>query len=399
VTGDMAREADRYVRPSAFEIAVCWMHGVDPPTAVPPTSKSPRDALDDAIRPALVGGPCFVTFSGGRDSSAVLAAATELARRDGLPDPIPVTRTYPGIPESDESEWQRLVIDHLGLREWVRLEFRHGETDLLGDAAREGLLGRGVVWPPALQVQSTVYRHLDAGSMLTGEGGDETLGARRVTPLTLLQKRLRTRQRPTRTLLAWAARSVQPGPLRRALGRAELGGSAVQSWLQPEVLRHHHALVAHDDATEPLAYDNAVWWVTRKRNWATLDHNQAVAAAEYGVRAINPLLDHGFLAALAHFGGRWGFAGRTATMKALFSDVLPVDVLSRSTKARFNGAYSGEATREFAASWDGSGVDPELVDVDRLRQMWLSDSPTASTALLLHSAWLAAQPTPQRAAS
>src|SRR5690625_7336371 len=124
VTGDMAREADRYVRPSAFEIAVCWMHGVDPPTAVPPTSKSPRDALDDAIRPALVGGPCFVTFSGGRDSSAVLAAATELARRDGLPDPIPVTRTSPGLPAAAEPGWQRLGIDHGGVRQRARLAFR-----------------------------------------------------------------------------------------------------------------------------------------------------------------------------------------------------------------------------------------------------------------------------------
>lgn len=398
MTGEKTREADRYVRPSAVQVAVCWMHGIERGTPMPATVQSPREALDDAIRPALVDGPCFVTFSGGRDSSAVLAAAADLARREGWADPIPVTRIYPGISESDESEWQRLVIDHLGLREWVRLEFRHGETDLLGDAARDGLRRRGVVWPPALQVHSTVYRHLTGGSMLTGEGGDETLGARRITPLTLLRKRVRTRQLPTRTLVEWAARSVQPAPVRRARGRAELNRDAAQAWLQPAVLDTHHRLVAADDAAEPLAYDKALWWVTRKRSWATLEHNQALAAAEYGVRAGNPLLDRGFVAALAKFGGRWGFAGRTATMKALFSDVLPLAVLSRSGKARFNSAYSGEATREFAASWDGSGVDPELVDVETLRQTWLS-SPTASTALLLHSAWLAAQPAAQQVAS
>ena len=70
-------------------------------------ARTPREALDDAIRPALVDGPCYVTFSGGRDSSAVLAAATALARREGHALPVPVTRVYPDLPDTDESDWQR----------------------------------------------------------------------------------------------------------------------------------------------------------------------------------------------------------------------------------------------------------------------------------------------------
>ena len=102
-------------------------------------SGTPREALDDAIRSALVHGPCYVTFSGGRDSSAVLAAATALARREGHALPVPVTRIYPDLPDTDESDWQRAVIDHLGLTEWVRLELRDGESELLGPAARDAL--------------------------------------------------------------------------------------------------------------------------------------------------------------------------------------------------------------------------------------------------------------------
>ena len=78
-------------------------------------------------------------------------------------------------------------------------------------------------------------------------------------------------------------------------------------------------------------------------------------------------------------------------MQALFSDVLPQAVLRRATKASFNHAHSGAATREFARTWDGCGVDEELVDVERLRSVWLSDEPTMGTGVLLHSAWLASE--------
>ena len=62
----------------------------------------------------------------------MLAAATALARREGHELPVPVTRIYPDLPDTDESDWQRAVIDHLGLTEWVRLELRNGESELLG---------------------------------------------------------------------------------------------------------------------------------------------------------------------------------------------------------------------------------------------------------------------------
>ena len=76
-------------------------------------------------------------------------------------------------------------------------------------------------------------------------------------------------------------------------------------------------------------------------------------------------------------------------MLALFSDVLPPAVLGRTTKASFNLVNAGAATREFARTWDGSGVDEELVDVERLRSVWLSDEPTMAAGVLLHCAWLA----------
>lgn len=383
-----AIKAAEYVRPTPFEVAAGWMHGMSPATVLPATSTRPRAALDQAILPSLVNGPCFVSFSGGRDSSAVLAAATALARREGLPEPIPVTSIYVGDAGADESEWQRLVIDHLGLSEWLRIELSSDQADLLGETARGAVGERGVLWPPALQTQGAVFRHLRGGVMLTGEGGDATLGSRRVTPLTLLRRG----RRPNRQLLAWAGHALAPRPLRGELRYREYRSASFRPWLRPEFQREHHRRLAEEDASEPLRYDTATWWILRKRMWTVMSHNQVVAAAEFGVRTSDPLLDPEFLAALAHLGGRWGFAGRTATMKALFADVLPAAVLSRTSKAHFNTAYSGAATREFAATWDGAGVDDSLVDVERLREAWLSDTPTMSAALLLHSAWLACRP-------
>jgi hypothetical protein len=45
--------------------------------------------------------------------------------------------------------------------------------------------------------------------------------------------------------------------------------------------------------------------------------------------------------------------------------------------------------REFAARWNGAGVDRELVDADELQRLWASGRPVAPTTALLQAAWLA----------
>jgi hypothetical protein len=47
-----------------------------------------RGVLEELISPALERPPCVIGFSGGRDSSSLLALATHLARREGLPMPV-----------------------------------------------------------------------------------------------------------------------------------------------------------------------------------------------------------------------------------------------------------------------------------------------------------------------
>ena len=327
-----------------------------------------------------------MAFSGGRDSSAVLAVATDVARRHGLSDPIPVTELYPGVPESDESEWQQLVVSHLQLRDWLRIEFPVG-NDLLGAQAQKSLRRRGMIWPPALHVKAAVLSQLgDSGSLLTGEGGDEVLGRRRGAQVSRLWRRDAGRLRPRD--LRSAGSALAPRPYRRWRQRVRFDRAQMQPWLRPETRARHHRLLAADLASEPISTAGSLEWLLTRRAAAMASHNYAALAAEYGLTLHEPLLDPGFVRALAGVAGRWGFASRTDAMRTLFADVLPDEILARRSKAYFNRAFMGEETRAFAGSWDGTGLDPELVDVEVLRDEWLSDYPSAISTPLLQAAWL-----------
>src|SRR5689334_5239372 len=78
-------------------------------------------ALTAVMLEALQRAPCVVSFSGGRDSSALLALAQHVARTHALPAPIPATLLFPGVAAADEDKWQRTVLNHLKLSEWLRI--------------------------------------------------------------------------------------------------------------------------------------------------------------------------------------------------------------------------------------------------------------------------------------
>ena len=74
-----------------IELATNMVFEIDPgATGLPEITSETTvlSAVEDAVLPAVSRPPCVVTFSGGRDSSLVLAVATRVARREGLPDPI-----------------------------------------------------------------------------------------------------------------------------------------------------------------------------------------------------------------------------------------------------------------------------------------------------------------------
>lgn len=374
-----------------LEIAGGWVHGYDLDPLPPGPQADPRQVLDRILLRYLVRSPCLLAFSGGRDSSALLAAAVATARREGLPLPIPVTLTYPGAADTDEASWQRQVLDHLGVTERAVLAVRD-EHDPVGPIATPLLLHHGIMWPPNY---APTWRMMDlarGGVLLTGECGDEVFGVKRITPLT---KVLKTRGRADRRLYALAVRALAPARMRRRV--------ALQQQYRPPWLRESvEALLARRHADDAAAYalhaGRHAWQFATRRGTRRGYDTFRTLGSEIGVEYVPTFGEPDFVAAIASAAGLWGWTGRAATMRHLFDDLLPRAVLERRTKAVFTNAVFTEHTREFARQWNGDGVDTDLVDPEVLRENWLSAHPHAPSMALLQQAWLAGRRTGHKVA-
>jgi hypothetical protein len=384
---------------SPREIVLGFMPGhVGPlPTPTDPAA-SPRQVLEQVVRESLLRAPCGVAFSGGRDSSTVLAIATHVARRDGLPEPVPITRVFPGITEAEESHWQERVVRHLRLGDWHRVVL-HDEVDAIGPLARARLLEHGVLWPPNLAGDVPLIEAVAGGSVIDGEGGDEVFGdeAHRVAPL----MRLARAPRPLRwRRVRSALETVAPGRMRARRVREQWGDRL--TWLTPAGRHMMLGALVQDERDRPLSYAASLRMVPRKRKQVLAARNRRLLAARSGVAVSSPLLHPDFVHAVVRRGGMLGPGDRTAVLRDLVPELLPDDVLARTDKGRYTRCYMGHPTRDFAGRWSGDGVDHELVDADELKRLWWSGAPVAPTAALLQAAWLASDgrtPVPTRTAS
>lgn len=345
---------------------------------------TPRAAMEEVVLSALKRPPCIVGFSGGRDSSAVLAVAAEVARREGLPDPIPVTRVFPGVPEADESQWQELVIRQVGISDWVR-ESITDEMDVVGPLATGRLQQHGILWSPLLHGDDFFLRHAVGGSVLDGEGGDDICdpSPHRITPLS----RMLRRRRSSRKDLRIAAGVLAPGML-RGNRAARRGLRAPQPWLRPA----GQELVAQGwrphVSVQPLDTRRGIMLVLKRRAVVDLQRNRRFFASKQGTRFISPFLEPDVAQAFASEAGRLGFRNRAEALALVCEDLLPADILERRSKAEFNATFFNRHTREFAEQWTGTGVDHHLVDAQVLKETWLGSNHNALSACLLQSAWL-----------
>jgi asparagine synthetase B (glutamine-hydrolysing) len=349
------------------------------------SQEHPRAALAAELAGALACSPCVVSFSGGRDSSAVLAAAVDAARREGLPDPVPVTLRFPGVASADESGWQELVIRHLRLGEWERIVVRD-ELDLLGPVAQAALTAHGLLWPPNAYLHVPILDRARGGCALTGFDGDGLFGYWRwARAQSVLHRRVRPEPRDAlRVALALA-----PARVRQRWMRPDV--VAATPWLRAEARAELAKHARADAAREPRLWDRRIAYYRRRRYLRLTVRSLELLAAKRGVEVRHPLLAPSFLTALASDGGRAGYGDRNAAMRALFADALPLDLLTRPRKAEFGRALWRSEARAFAESWDGTGVDDELVDPERVRAAWSVSSPWFGANTLLHVAWLTAQ--------
>jgi hypothetical protein len=373
-------------RMTPFETAIGWLPGycnrVQPQS---PPGKDPLRVLEEIALEALMRQPCVVAFSGGRDSSAVLAITVAVARQHGLPLPVPCSYMFPGRPKADEVAWQERIVAYLGLPDWQRIPI-DDEQDVVGPLAQNVLAQFGPVFPPLAHSRDLINAYASGGTVLTGEGGDDVLGSKRSWVLSnVVARRGRVRPPAYKEMLA----SLMPSPVRRR--RAERSWSLDRSWLRPDADAEWRRLAAADEVGEPLDYRLATARVLDRRALQVGLETLQILADRHDVTLLHPLLDSRFVTSYAGSMTFLGPVSRSAAMRTLFGGLLPEEVLTRRSKAVFNGPAVHRHARAFAKAWDGGGVDHGHVDPERLRAEWLSEVPHAGSLALLQSAYVAQQ--------
>lgn len=382
-----ALQPDEIWRPEPLDVAAGWVGGRIA-AQVAQTSREraaeldPIAALEAAVLPALERSPCVVAFSGGRDSSLVLAAAMRAARRYGLAEPVAATNRYPGFPATDESKWQEQVIGHLGVQEWVRFD-NTADADLLGAAAQASLERHGLMWPPRVHCERQIPELARGGSLLTGEGGDTWFGEHRSIAFAVIRSK---RGRAGRRIWRAALRQLTPSPARRRpIERAATEWAA--PWLTAAARDAVTSGIVEAELGAPLRWDRALEALPLLRGSAMGSHNRHAMARRRDYLLVDPITDPVFTDALIRCGGRLGFPGRTALMVQLFSGLLPQDVLRRKDKVFFNDVVWGPSTRDFASEWMGDGLDPMLVDRAALAAV-CREGLDVRACLAVHAGWL-----------
>jgi asparagine synthase (glutamine-hydrolysing) len=285
----------RTLLPTDDEVCVSILFGQDPatrPLDLRHASPGARPVIERLLLGALRRGPVWVAFSGGRDSSALLAIAASVARREGLPLPVPATLVFPGVAATEEEDWQRLVLEHLGLEDaWVRVT-PGTDLDLLGPYARRVLDHSGVVLPSNAHALLPILDQLgDTGTLVTGGGGDDLMEGRPQR----LSSAVLSRVRLTRDELPSAVTNDLPGRLlNRGVARRSL--MAGLHWITPALRRRLLQLEITDRKAFPVRFDRLLQRAWQDRYFQMAGEAYAWVPMPDEVRVLQPFHEHDVVA-------------------------------------------------------------------------------------------------------
>ncbi len=335
---------------------------------------------------ALRRPPCLVSFSGGLDSSALLALAVHVARREGLPDPVPATLVFPSSQAADEHAWQERVLDRLGVAEHRRFEFTD-ELDAVGPVAAPVLRRHGLIWPFNLHFHVPIIESAAGGAVVTGFGGDE-LG--RASSSLWAERAVAARRIGGPRELARVAYALAPGPVKwlREYARGEdyLEGFGFLTEEGRTQLRRRLA----SEYTIPFGFGRVLRdYLWRSRYFRICRANFQAVADDHDVRMFHPFCEPTVLQALPEGGRFAGMLDRRHIVGELFGDLLPREVVERTSKAVFDDPLWTPTALRFAEEWSGAGLDAQLVDPEAVRRSWLGPDRSTMSTTMLQAAWLA----------
>ena len=202
---------------------------------------------------------------------------------------------------------------------------------LVGSSARASLRRHGLLWPAPAHLKGAQVEPARGGAYLTGEGGDEILGAPRIAPWVALREGDRRLSR--RTLGELARAGPLPAPLRRGLLQRRARWTVqARTWLRPAAASWMVDAEVADDLSRSLRPAKDVRWLLRRRALRAAMRNIQVVASDHDVQCVHPFLDPAFVSALSGLAGALRWPGRSRMMQLLFGDFLPLPVLERGPR-------------------------------------------------------------------
>ena len=348
----------------------------DPPAlnlATTPTD-SPLTVLEAAVRTALRRPPCAVSFSGGMDSTLVLAVALRVARREGLPPPIPVSWRFPTVPRADESSLQDDLLDQLGVSDRLPWPVTD-ELDMIGPVASRLLSRHGPVFPANMHLHLPIMESFRGGSVLTGWGGDQTLGA------------WSRRRWPDPRAVLHSGWTALPPPARRRIPRRGRTRAADYPWLTAEAAMTVARLARSEPSNGWGRPDRRIGWQQRCSGDRECSYNLAAVGTAQDVLMVSPLYEPAFVGALMAALPLHRRMTRGAVIAAISGGELPAVLSAPRPKAWFGKVLRQRPSADFVRSWDGSGIPSQDVDTAALQRLWASGDIPPGTEFLVQQAW------------
>ncbi|HEY4120238.1 MAG TPA: asparagine synthase-related protein [Byssovorax sp.] len=319
-----------------------------------------RATFDEAVRARLRSArPIAANFSGGLDSTSIVASARRLAEREGARAVVAYRACFPDV-EGDETGYASAAADHLGIdmHQIYPLEMLEAHRPSVERGSLDHLFLPGSVM---LELLIAAGRQgSDAGVFLTGMGGDqllrptdeEELWHLGVLRLADARAEAGSAARLASLALRRAARSVVPMRVRLAR-HTRSRASGLWEAIAPE-LRAAFLNVRTDEIDEaaalpapdrvqramaaPLLDDHNIGWVLSLAE---------AAAAHFGVEHRHPFLDRRVVELLLAVPHRLRHArgvSKGILRTAMQGDLPPV-LLRRPDKMSFN-AYVARSTFE-----------------------------------------------------